>query len=65
MNGRRRIRSHQPMTQEALARIQAAKARKREEAKTKAPKLNPTLSPERLRMKELQDEIDALGPLTE
>lgn len=63
MNGRRRIRPHQPMTQEALARIQAAKDKKREEAKAMAPKLNPTLSPERLRMKELQDEIEALGPL--
>jgi hypothetical protein len=51
------------MTQEALARIQAAKDKKREEAKAMAPKLNPTLSPERLRMKELQDEIEALGPL--
>lgn len=65
MNGRRRIRPYQAMTPEALARIKSAKSRKREEAKTKAPKLNPTLSPERLRMKELQDEIDALGPLTE
>lgn len=65
MKGRRRIRPYQAMTPEAMARINEAKARKRTEAKTMAPKLNPTLSPERLRMKELQDEIDALGPLTE
>lgn len=64
MNGRRRIRPFQPMTPEALARIQAAKARKQEEAKAAVQKLK-CLSPERLRLKELQDEIDALGPLTE
>lgn len=64
MNGRRRIRPYQPMTPEAIARIKAAKARKREEIKSGICKLR-VLSPERLRMKELQDEIESLGPLDE
>lgn len=60
---RRRIRPYRPMTPEAAARIKEAKARKQEEIKNGISKLKPCLSPERLRMKELQDEIDALGPL--
>jgi hypothetical protein len=60
---RRRIRPYRPMTPEALARLKEARTRKQEEIKNGISKLKPCLSPERLRLKELQDEIDALGPL--